>query len=66
MERWEADLVSRLGNNGRNKENENKGIRVGSDLHLAEMAYTRVLSLRKRVKELEDDLLLDTQKEPAA
>lgn len=37
MSQAETQLRAKLARNGRNPENKNAGIRVGSDLHLAEM-----------------------------
>lgn len=50
---WEKSLQEKLSNNGRNEANQGEGIRVGSNLFLAEMAYEEVKVLRAKIAELE-------------
>lgn len=47
--RAEELVRARLANNGRNPENKNAGIRVGSDLHLCEMLLKEIDELRAKL-----------------
>jgi len=49
MKKWEKNLIAKLSKNGRTKTNGNRGIAVGSDIHLASMAYDELIKVRKMV-----------------